>query len=41
MPTLFIDSAYILVKHKQGLFVHLVSYAKRLANAGILQVIFV
>ena len=29
MPTLFIDSADILVKHDEALFVHLVAHAKR------------
>lgn len=41
MPTLFIDSADILAKHEEGLFVHLVAYVKRLANAGILKIVFV
>ena len=36
-PTLFIDSADLLAKHEKGLFVHLVSHAKCVANGGILQ----
>jgi len=41
MPTLFVDSADMLAKHEKGLFIHLVAHAKRMANAGILRVVFV
>ena len=41
MPTLFIDGADILAKHEGHTFTHLVGHAKRLANAGILKIVFV
>ena len=41
IPTLFIDGIDELAKHKEGLFVHLVTHAKRLANAGILSIVLV
>ena len=40
-PTLFIDGAKLLAKHEKELFVQLVSHAKRVANAGILTIVFV
>ena len=41
IPTLFIDSADVLAKRKEDLFVQLVYEAKVLANAEILTVVFV
>ena len=40
-PTLFIDGSDLIAKHEKGLFVHLISHAKRMANAGVLSVVFV
>ena len=39
VPTLFIDSADILAKHQEALFVQLIAHVKRVANDGILTIV--